>query len=229
MDSGATCPLSCRERVSHLCVGRLLFGSLPDEALWTHLVRDHHISLIVSMVPLQERHRGPKCPPPPHVPLLRVPVTDQSVPSDTEHLIASLRLASRHLLHRREHCVFVHCKGGHGRSALFSGLLFAQLFPFVRPHQVIHLLTLAHRNRVNMRARYAMLPCPTHPRQRRYVRRFVSTFSAIPLLQCLLHARETDPKRALVLVVVVTIWHCVWRQCGPAAVHRMWTPPAVKM
>jgi len=208
-------------------VGRLLFGSLPDDALWAHLVRDHHVSLIVNMVPQDERHRG-FARPPSHVPVVRLPVTDQSVPTDTEHLIDSLRLVSCHLLHRREHCVFVHCKGGHGRSALFSGLVFAQLFPFVHPEQVIHFLTLAHRERVNMRARYAVLPCPTHPRQRRYVRRFVSTCSTIPVLRCLLHKKEADRMRELLLIVVVTIWHCVWQRCGPAVVHRMWTPPGAK-
>ena len=68
--------------------------------------------------------------------------------------------------------VYVHCRGGHGRSGLFVGCLLAVLRPELSIEDIFERLARYHSNRKTMSDRMRKLGCPQTRVQKEYVDEF---------------------------------------------------------
>jgi protein-tyrosine phosphatase len=64
--------------------------------------------------------------------------------------------------------VYIHCKGGHGRSGMVTGGILCFLLN-INPEKALAITTLAHSQRENLRAKWKNVRCPQTFRQRKFV------------------------------------------------------------
>jgi protein-tyrosine phosphatase len=97
------------------------------------------------------------------------PILDNNVPEDVEKFkefvyqlcekINSLKAGEK---------VYIHCKGGHGRSGMLCAGLLCYLNN-IYPERALGMTTLAHSQRENLRAKWKNTRCPQTFKQRKFV------------------------------------------------------------
>lgn len=196
-----------------------MFGSLPCNTLCTHLLHSHGVRLILNLLSTEEKQKM-GCYDPTlgvasgeHVRVLHMPIVDQHFPLVSSVVLSILHEMMLFLLRNPNVAIYIHCRGGHGRSAVVAGMLLTIIYPFLQSDKVLQWLTEAHRQRVDMRRKYYFVQCPTRKNQRRYLAQFVRRFSVLPMVRTLIRPR--DSCRALstsvalppLLLCAVLVWY----------------------
>ena len=100
---------------------------------------------------------------------IRFPIADHGVPSDI-HAFTKLILAIckkiRHL--RGKNKLYVHCKGGHGRSGIVVACVLCHLYQ-IPPKEALHLTTSYHYHRVEMKEKWRRIGSPQTSEQKSFV------------------------------------------------------------
>ncbi len=104
-------------------------------------------------------------------PIINIPIEDNSVPDDVPTFCQQISEVSR-LLRQGTH-LYVHCKGGHGRSGMVAAILLV-LVDGCSPSDAIAAVTEAHRTRPALREFWRKRPCPHLHAQRKFVYRIFS-------------------------------------------------------
>ena len=123
--------------------------------------------------------------------LIYFPIPDHGVPTD-KVLFAGLIALLTDLIRSLEQGqrIYVHCKGGHGRSALVVSCILHDMYRY-NAEQVIELTTIYHTQRPKLKNKWRNVVCPHHRFQRKYVYNFceqivVSRGSKTSISNCLL-------------------------------------------
>lgn len=97
------------------------------------------------------------------------PILDRGTPSDQQAVEATLTLAEYIKL---GHKICIHCKGGHGRSALMAGLLLGHCNS-LSAQEVLQLVNYAHSIRQVMDSKWRRLGAPQTNQQKEQIRRLL--------------------------------------------------------
>ena len=102
-----------------------------------------------------------------------VPIRDRKAPKKKDETIFQTSVGAIAMMMKRDAAkVYVHCRGGHGRSGLFVGCLLAVLRPELSIEDIFERLARYHSNRKSMSDRMRKLGCPQTRVQKEYVKVF---------------------------------------------------------
>jgi hypothetical protein len=151
----------------------VFFGSYPREE-WLSLLLDEKIRYIVDATSFDERikynlfdyktiltEKNCSC--------IEFPIEDNNIPCDIvkfRQFIYDLAVKINSL-HDNEK-MYIHCKGGHGRSGLISACLLCYLCN-ISPEKALCLTTQAHATRTDLKPKWKNARCPQTYRQRKFV------------------------------------------------------------
>ena len=153
------------ERSSYFIEKKGLFGSFPEQEAVKELedsgVR-HFIDLTHSneskIVPYKTKYN-----------YISFPITDHQIPRDIPKFSAFIvRIADIICNLKNEEMVYIHCKGGHGRSGIVVASLLCRIFDLT-PTQALEHTTLYHSNRKSMREKWRKIGSPQTYQQKNFV------------------------------------------------------------
>jgi len=104
---------------------------------------------------------------------VNLPIFDRSVPHDIFNFTL-LILKSIELL-RQDKKIYIHCKGGHGRSGILVACIL-KLYLNVTTDKAIELTTTYHNERNGVRDKWKKMGCPQTYRQKKFVHKMFSPF-----------------------------------------------------
>jgi len=211
---------------SYLYNDKLLFGGYPNEEWFRRLFIEERVLLFVNLTEHSEMQSKQLCPyftnMIPSSQYIHYPISDNNIP----HHIESFQQLLYRVLHvirtsRKEEKVYIHCKGGHGRSGMVAACLVSYLMNII-PEYAISLTTKAHQCRENLKPKYKTMKCPQIFIQRKFVIdfcrpiiisdyfftvssnliSFLEKSCAKPLLICHYHKKDDDISLQSVLLYI---------------------------
>jgi len=94
------------------------------------------------------------------------PIRDNHTPLNLDNYLRFIIQISN-LVERKEK-IYIHCKGGHGRSGMVVASLMSYLENML-PKDAIERTTMIHANRILMKEKYRIRKCPDNFRQRKLI------------------------------------------------------------
>jgi protein-tyrosine phosphatase len=153
---------------SDMYEGLGFFGGYPSKEEFDELIRAK-VTAFVDLTTDREKRNLPfvyTSSVPAGATYLNFPILDNHAPKNRK-LFLDLVYHVAHRLRKREK-VYIHCRGGHGRS----GILVASLLCYLRniqPYQAIQRTTLYHSRRPNLKLKWKDTTCPQMYRQQKFI------------------------------------------------------------
>ncbi len=97
---------------------------------------------------------------------LNFSIVDNNVPVSPKLFMELLQFLSKVMEKKKK--IYIHCKGGHGRSSLLVASIFCLLFTH-RPPEAFLKTKQCHENRIDMKHKYRGIQCPQLQSQRRFL------------------------------------------------------------
>lgn len=164
----STYPISLYEWSSILLPGRLYFGAYPTDDLLHQIDVDRFSHVVDLTVPgeidVPYHTRRP-------FQVLRFAIQDRSVPEDGLEYCAFVSHIADLLKTDPAAKVFVHCRGGHGRSSMFCVSLWMRLYPLASLHEAIFAVNVAHITRTHLRPKWRNRRIPFNHLQHTFLHR----------------------------------------------------------
>lgn len=150
---------------------RVLFGSYPTTEGMA-LLRENGVKYIVDLTTPGEKNRlDPYFPKEFNMTYIHFPIRDNFVPYDMESFNEFIVWLIFIIQSMKEHeRIYIHCKGGHGRSGMIVCCVLCLMYGMT-PSQSIGEVTLGHRQRPDIGAKWKMRLCPSNEIQRIFVDR----------------------------------------------------------
>lgn len=156
---------------------RAYFGGYPTGEQIDVLVRNG-VNIFVDLTTLKERHRmeydyginfnkGM---------YINFPIRDNDYPKNHGYFYHFLFLLKSLIMKNPDSKIYVHCRGGHGRSGIVVSSLLICLFHYI-PEQAVKLTTQFHDERPNLKNKWKGKSCPQTFRQRKFIYDFFRPFS----------------------------------------------------
>jgi len=144
---------------------RLYFGGFPSETALQQL-QELGVTYMVDLTTPEEK----KILTPYHKKLqtmvyLNFPIEDNQVPMD-EEAFRDFLVWTASILDKE--CLYIHCKGGHGRSGMVAASLLCYLYHWEPSHAIAH-VTRAHQTRETLSPRWKHRLCPANKNQRVFI------------------------------------------------------------
>jgi len=153
------------ERSSYFIKNRALFGSYPTQQEVEELEKEG-VRFFVDLtfkderkiVPYNTKYR-----------YISFPIIDRQIPNDNNKFscfIQQLSIIIKNLINKE--LLYVHCKGGHGRSGVVVAVLLCHMFG-LSPEQALEHTTKYHSRRLVMREKWRKLGSPQTFPQKNFV------------------------------------------------------------
>ncbi len=150
---------------SILLEGRVRFGKYPtDEEV--ALLKSHGYLIVLDLCPQAEITWTPYSREGLYYNHLPIPDRTPNVGDLQIFLTFILKLAEVIILGYK---VYIHCRGGHGRSAVVGAVLYSQLVK-CSGTDALKVVWQAHQNRTEMKPKYRKMGAPQTDAQKRFVR-----------------------------------------------------------
>lgn len=153
-------------RCSYFVEKRALFGPYPSQdtvrRLQEEVAVDHFVDLTDSADSGVSSYVAKN--------VIRYPIEDHGVPSDLKSF-AVLILKLIRLIKHSSGLIYVHCKGGHGRSGVVVACVLAQLHD-INSSSALKLTGKFHNERVELSEKWRHLDTPLNHKQRVFVHNF---------------------------------------------------------
>jgi protein-tyrosine phosphatase len=94
------------------------------------------------------------------------PIYDNQTPHNRQHFLAFLKDITSYIKNDKK--IYIHCKGGHGRSGIVVASLLCLLYGMT-PHKALIHCTNLHARRPNLKQKWKNASCPQLYRQQKYV------------------------------------------------------------
>jgi len=151
---------------SEMYEGRGFFGGYPSEEEFGELLRAG-MTTFVDLTTAREKRNFPFVYTVPEgCTYLPFPIFDNQIPKN-RLLFLQLVHDIAHRLHHGEK-VYMHCRGGHGRSGVLVASLLCYLHNLL-PHHAIQKATMYHSRRPNLKMKWKSTSCPQMFRQQKFV------------------------------------------------------------
>ena len=159
------------ERCSYFIQDKALFGSFPPQETVLHL-EEQGVRCFIDLTDSDESKTTPYTT---KYKYIKYPIVDRKIPQDWKSF-AQLVVKICHVIHhlRDGEKVYVHCKGGHGRSGIMVACIFCHYYG-LSPDEALRQTSKCHSNRPEMRDKWRKLGSPQGKRQKDFVHRFFRT------------------------------------------------------
>lgn len=153
------------ERSSYFIKDRALFGSFPTQEAVEELEKmgvRYFVNLTHSyerkITPYKTQHN-----------YISFPINDHQVPED-RHVFASFVVKLADIIYglKKGELIYIHCKGGHGRSGVVVASLLCHIFG-MSPGEALDHTTMYHSNRKSMREKWRQIGSPQTYQQKGFV------------------------------------------------------------
>ena len=153
------------ERSSYFIKNRALFGSFPTQEAVEEL-EQNGVKYFVNLTHSHERRITPYQT---KYKYISFPITDHQVPDD-KHEFSQLIISLADIIYGIEKgdLVYIHCKGGHGRSGVVVAALLCYIFG-LEPAQALEYTTAYHSNRKSMREKWRKIGSPQTYQQKNFI------------------------------------------------------------
>lgn len=146
------------------------FGEYPSEEQFKELV-NNGFSYFIDLTTLRERNRlrydySLDIPKYKSLVYINYSIIDNNVPLSPKMFIELLQFISSIL--QKNVKIYIHCRGGHGRSSLLVSALLCIMF-FYSPKKAFNITKYCHENRKNLKDKYRGQICPRLYNQRKFV------------------------------------------------------------
>lgn len=153
------------------------FGGYPNNDNFNELV-ENGFEYFVDLTTLRERQRlefdySQVIPKYKNLYYINFSIVDNNIPSNPKLFLEFIRYLTNIIQSNKK--VYIHCKGGHGRSSLLVSALLCYIF-FYPPTKAFHLTKICHERRHNLKEKYRGIQCPQLFSQRKFV---IETFKSI--------------------------------------------------
>jgi len=101
-----------------------------------------------------------------NVSYLNFSIIDNNVPVNQELFLEFISFLTS--LIRQKKKIYIHCKGGHGRSSLIVASLLCHLYTYT-PSKAFSLTKACHEKRMDLKEKYRGMSCPQLYTQRKYI------------------------------------------------------------
>jgi hypothetical protein len=153
----------------------LFFGGYPTEE-WLDVLLSNRIKIFVDTTTEEEKasyslpdYRSKIQKSDPENEYYHFPIVDNNIPIDIGRFKEFVFFLSEKIMRLEEgEKVYIHCKGGHGRSGMVVACVLCYLLN-IYPEKALHLTTVAHSERENLRPKWKNVRCPQTFRQRKFV------------------------------------------------------------
>ena len=175
---------------SEFLKNKAYFGGYPSESEF-HTLLDHGVTVFVDLITEKERNQMSFCyyregsdrlsqkerhhhhhRENPKIQYLSFPIQDNSVPSQVPAFLDFLKRIQELLL-CDSNKIYVHCRGGHGRSGIVVASLLSLIYD-MSPEFALSMTTKFHKQRANLKTKWKFISCPQTFGQKRFVLRLFS-------------------------------------------------------
>lgn len=147
---------------------RILFGGFPAVSEMA-VLQENGVKYIIDLTTVFEKKRLPVYHPKDFdMTYIAFPIHDNSIPHDLESFNEFIVWLSYLIDSLKDRRIYIHCKGGHGRS----GLVIASILCFhynKTPHDAITETTDVHAARFRLSPKWKTRPCPSNPIQCHFI------------------------------------------------------------
>jgi predicted NAD-dependent protein-ADP-ribosyltransferase YbiA (DUF1768 family) len=166
------------ETSSYCISNKVLFGSYPTQTIVQDL-EEKGVVCFVNLTNPIEKNIYPYITN--HAKIFNFPINDRSVPRDWEQF-GKLIVKISNIYHglRENESIYIHCRGGHGRS----GVLVACLIAFIEnisPEDSITKTMISHQKREKMREKWRIIGSPQTRGQKTFVYRYFAPFFVLKI------------------------------------------------
>ena len=147
---------------------QIYFGKYPNDDILKTL-KDLNIKLIIDLT--QFTDRLPKYPSIEGIKRIEFPIVDMSIEED--NLTLQYVMFIKTLFLHGDNPIYIHCKGGHGRSGVITCLLYGLLYD-KNAEESLEAIKEAHDNRKQMSRKTRILGSPQTPDQKLQVMRLLT-------------------------------------------------------
>jgi protein-tyrosine phosphatase len=142
------------------------FGGYPNAEQFDELL-DAGVGVFVDLTTEKERRFLPFVyPVVENIRYINFPIMDNQVPKQKKPFLDLVYQVAEML--KKQEKVYIHCKGGHGRSGVIVASILCYLYN-IPPEQAIRWATIHHSRRPNLKAKWKGCICPQMFRQQQYV------------------------------------------------------------
>jgi|TARA_B100001059_G_C17838497_1_gene590100 ribA/ribD-fused uncharacterized protein len=165
------------ERSSYFIKDRAMFGSFPTQEAVEELEKNG----VRNFVNLTRSHERKITPYKTQYHYISFPITDHQVPDDRGKFASFIvKIADIIYNLKKGELVYIHCKGGHGRSGIVVAALLCHIFG-MSPREALEHTTMYHSNRKTMREKWRQIGSPQTYQQKGFVHqlcKFISFYRA---------------------------------------------------
>jgi ribA/ribD-fused uncharacterized protein len=153
------------ETSSYFIPNKALFGSMPDQKR-TEILEEIGVRYFVDLTcPKETYHSQYKT----QYEQIKFPIQDRRIPKDVvefSKFVYKLYKIIKHLETGKK--VYVHCRGGHGRSGIVVACLLC-LYHKIPPEDALHMTQFYHQQRKEMRDKWRRIGSPQTQLQKAFV------------------------------------------------------------
>lgn len=153
------------ERSSYFIKNRAMFGSFPTQEAVEEL-ENNGVRCFVNLTHSHERRITPYQT---KYKYISFPITDHQVPED-RHEFSKLVISLVEIIYTLEkgELMYIHCKGGHGRSGVVVAAMLCYIFD-MEPVDALEHTTSYHSNRKSMREKWRKIGSPQTYQQKNFI------------------------------------------------------------
>lgn len=141
------------------------FGGYPNAEQFDELLRTG-VKVFVDLTTEKEKQFLPFVYPVRDIQYISFPIIDNQVPKQKKPFLDLVYQVADML--KKQEKVYIHCKGGHGRSGVLVASILCYLHN-IPPEQAIRRATVYHSRRPNLKPKWKHIVCPQMFRQQQFV------------------------------------------------------------
>lgn len=156
------------DRCSYFIKGKALFGSFPTQTE-VEILEKNGVVCFVDLTHNGERGTTAYTT---KYRYIKYPITDRDVPRDWYSYSQFIIKVADQIRSLKGHDkIYVHCKGGHGRSGVVVASLLCYIYK-MKPETSLKITSYCHNKRKEMRDKWRLLGSPQSKEQKKFIFRF---------------------------------------------------------
>lgn len=156
------------ERCSYFIQDKALFGSFPTQEI-VHFLEDSGVRYFIDLTYSNEHNTRPYTT---KYNYINYPIIDRKIPENWK-TFAQLIIKTCNIINNLNNGekIYVHCKGGHGRSGIFVASIFCYYYG-ISPEEALRQTSRCHSNRPEMREKWRIIGSPQGKKQKDFIYKF---------------------------------------------------------
>jgi ribA/ribD-fused uncharacterized protein len=156
------------EKSNYFYKDRCLFGAYPTQKDIEDL-ENYNVKLFVNLTTEEENLFDYRS----KYDIIKFPIIDRYIPDDNYNFVLLILFLENYINEIKSSKIYIHCKGGHGRSAMVSACLLCRLED-ISPDEAIDIVSDSHSKRKILKDKWKNKIFPNSRNQRFYLKKIFS-------------------------------------------------------